>query len=685
MTINTDDNESVNNLNPNTAQRKAANPAKSVWVAASAGSGKTRVLSNRVLNLLLGGTEPSKILCLTFTKAAAAEMENRIAARLSRWVSLSDEELTDEINDLGGYPADEEVKKRARQLFASMLDTKGGMKIMTIHSFCQTLLKRFPTEAGVLPNFKGIDESDAKVLLSSVVEKCLNAENLRDVNDILSLYMTEDKISETLLGMDKDRAKLEKTLAFYGSVDNICNDIYRRFDLTKDDTEKSVLAEMLNVNEDNIRHLAERLMEGGKHAKDAAEKMLVFLTIPKEQRTYDDLKEYMVAFYTTEGGIRKAVPKAMQSELGDTFNDEAERLQKLNRMKLVLGATAFLRLAFAVFAQYAKEKNLRGWLDFTDLILKAKNLLQQGTPWVLYKLDGGISHILVDEAQDTNPEQWDIVNALTEEFFAGEGASNEKRTVFAVGDKKQSIFSFQGASPDKFNANKDYFASALSALGDELQVVPLQVSFRSSQAVLDLVNMVLNNPRAAEGVVDEGENCEHISYRKGQAGLVEVWDLEKVEDSDEEDPLQPPIDNRSYQSAQDRLATKIAAKIQDLLTKDNLTSENRNIIPADIMILVRRRGSFFEKMVRALKELQIPVTGVDRMVISEQLACMDLIALGNFLCLPEDDLNLACLLKSPLCGFTEDELFAVAAERGQKSLWNSLIDKSRQEAVKDKI
>ncbi len=676
----------MNNMsvNPNIAQRQAADPSVSVWVAASAGSGKTRVLSNRVLNLLLGGTDASKILCLTFTKAAAAEMENRIAGRLSRWVSLSDAELTEEINDLGGYAPDDKIKKRARQLFAKMLDTKGGMKIMTIHSFCQTLLKRFPTEAGVIPNFKGIDESDAKILLSSAIEKCLNAQDLRACTDTLSLYMSGDEISSALMGMDKDRAKLEKTLSHYGSVDNICNEIYRRFDINENDTEESLAQSFVNIPDENkLKFLAESMTAGGEKAKKSAESILAFLSLPKEKRL-ETLDDYKLAFLKKDGTYRKVLTKATES-LTPLFNEEYERiyelLQKQKSVKLVRGAIAFLRLSFGVFACYAKEKSLRGYLDFTDLILKARELLQAGTPWVLYKLDGGISHILVDEAQDTNPEQWDIINALTDEFFAGYGASNENRTVFAVGDKKQSIFSFQGANPDKFNANKERFSSALNALGDKLHIIPLQVSFRSAQSVLDLVNMVLSNPEASCGVIDEDESCEHISYRKGQAGRVEIWPLEPVEETDEEDPFQPPIDNHPHQSAQDRLASKIAAKIKNMLTADKLESENRKIVPSDIMILVRHRGSFFEKMVRALKELQIPVTGVDRMVISDQLACMDLIALGNFLCLPEDDLNLACLLKSPLCGFTEEELFTIAAERGNKSLWKSLIAKSEEEGM----
>lgn len=683
------DSDDLRLLNPNIAQRQAANPSASVWVAASAGSGKTRVLSNRVLNLLLGGTEASKILCLTFTKAAAAEMENRIAARLSSWVSLSDKELTEEIENLGGYPADETVKKRARQLFARMLDAKGGMKIMTIHSFCQTLLKRFPTEAGVLPNFKGVDEADAKGLLSSVVEKCLNAGDLRGQIDVLSLYMSEDDISSSLLGMDKDRAKLANTLAYYGSVENICDEIYRRFDVDKDDTEESVMLRISDIpDEERVRFLAQRLAEGGKIGQTASEKIFSFLNTDKKDRG-KKVYDYISAFITKTTGelAQKVVVNAQKDELMPIFSAEGERIKQLletkKRIKLIHAAIAFLRLAFAVFAQYSKEKDLRGWLDFTDLILKAKNLLQKGTPWVLYKLDGGISHILVDEAQDTNSEQWDIINALTDEFFAGEGASDEKRTVFAVGDKKQSIFSFQGANPDKFNANKEHFTAALSALGDKLQIIPLQVSFRSSQAVLNLVNIVLANPSASCGVIDEGEDCRHISYRRGQAGRVEIWPLETIEESDEEDAFLPPIDNRPRQSAQDRLAAKIANKIKYMLEKDKLESENRRIIPSDIMILVYHRGSFFEKMVRALKELQIPVTGVDRMLISEQLACMDLIALGNFLCLPEDDLNLACLLKSPLCGFTEEELFAIAAKRGNKSLWNSLVAKAEEEGMSD--
>lgn len=673
-------------VNPNVNQAAAANPCKSVWVSASAGSGKTRVLSNRVLNLLLGGTEASKILCLTFTKAAAAEMENRIADRLSSWVSMSDEDLSREISELGTYTADDVIRKRARQLFAKMLDAKGGMKIMTIHSFCQTLLKRFPIEAGVFPNFKGVDDAESKILLTSSIDKCLNAESIRQDVDTLSLYMTVKDISSAILSMDKDRAKIERCLAYYGSIEGVHAQICKFFSIDKDETADHLFSRIAEIpDESAIRFLAVGLEQGGVKGRNSADKILSFLEKRPEDRE-PFISDYISAFLTKEGTVReKVVLKSQPDRLLFVFTEEGERIKSLleQRDKVILteAALAFLRIFVEVFALYRKEKDLRGWLDFTDLILKAKALLQGGVPWVLYKLDGGISHILIDEAQDTNPEQWDIINALTEEFFVGQGMSDEKRTIFAVGDMKQSIFSFQGANPEKFSANKDKFSKALLQVGDKLQTIPLQVSFRSSQAVLDLVNKVLANPEASDGIISPGEDSIHISYRAGQSGLVEIWPLVKAEDGDESDAFLPPIDNRPRQSSQDRLACKIADKIKCMLSEDILESENRRITASDIMILVRHRGSFFEKMVRALKERQIPVTGVDRMVISQQLACMDLISLGNFLCLPEDDLNLACLLKSPLYGFTEEELFAIAANRGSESLWNSLIHQSEQEGM----
>ena len=168
------------------SQRSAADPTSSVWVSASAGTGKTKVLTDRVLSLLVTGSEPQKLICLTFTKAAAAEMEGRIAEQLGKWVMMGDGDLNFELNNLLGKNPNSEQILRARQLFALVLDTPGGMHIETIHAFCQSLLRRFPLEANIVPHFKLMDDRDADELLLQAREEVL-ARAHSGQNKILSL------------------------------------------------------------------------------------------------------------------------------------------------------------------------------------------------------------------------------------------------------------------------------------------------------------------------------------------------------------------------------------------------------------------------------------------------------------------------------------------------------------------
>ena len=675
----------MNKVDPNINQRAAANPKYSVWVTASAGTGKTKVLSDRVLNLLLLGCPPEKILCLTFTKAAAAQMENRIALRLAKWVSESDDELKDEIFRLTAVQPSDKNIARARRLFASVLEAKGGMKILTIHSFCQSLLKSFPLEAGVSPNFEVMDEGDAKELMDKVITEAIYDKKLRDDLGIISLYVNEDKLIADLKSLDTDRAKFDDAVARFGSLDGLIKAMYQRYGIKPSDSEEQVISEICQVPTCAKNILEILLAEDGVKAKKAAEELACFLSLSDEEKL-KNYKRYECVFLGKTTGTIK--PENVYKE--DPVKSEAERVfaleEKRKTVVSLAALKAFLRIADAVLSQYKKRKNAKGLLDYSDLVLKAKELLFKGgaAAWVLYKLDGGIEHILVDEAQDTSAEQWDIVRALSDEFFAGEGASPFERTIFAVGDKKQSIFSFQGANPAKFALNKNYFEGQLERVGKKLKTVPLSVSFRSTDAVLSLVNNLLLNPKIKDGVIDENEDMKHIAFREEAGGRVELWPSVKAEADDSPEPWLPPIDRVKTKSAQDRLAAKIADKILSMIKADVLESEGRKIEPQDIMILLRKRGSFFEKLVRELKARSVPVTGIDKMKIKEQIAVMDLVALGDFLLLPEDDLNLAGLLKSPLFGFDEDEIYDVCFGRKNATVWDRLRAKAKSKDGKEK-
>ncbi|KAF0097728.1 MAG: ATP-dependent exoDNAse beta subunit, partial [bacterium] len=344
----------------------------------------------------------------------------------------------------------------------------------------------------------------------------------------------------------------------------------------------------------------------------------------------------------------------------------------------------------ALLEAYDRYKEVRALLDYDDLILTSRRLLDDQAGWVLYKLDGGLDHLLIDEAQDTSAEQWAIARSLTAEFFAGLSRRDEQepeciRTVFAVGDRKQSIYSFQGAAPDHFDSMRALLRNRATAVGRSWADVPLNISFRSTPAVLAAVDAVFARDPARDGVVLAGEEMSHIAFRTGAAGLVEIWPPVEPALENPQPPWKPPIERITGDAPSTRLAQALARRIAAMVGAspgervgaspgegDWLASRQRPVRAGDIMVLVRRRGSFVEDLVRLLKSLNVPVAGVDRMVLKEQMAVMDLMALGAFLLLPEDDLTLAVVLKSPLIGLEEDDLFALAHPRGHKSLWRAL-------------
>jgi ATP-dependent helicase/nuclease subunit A len=345
-----------------------------------------------------------------------------------------------------------------------------------------------------------------------------------------------------------------------------------------------------------------------------------------------------------------------------------------------------MTLGEAILAAYGRHKRVRALLDYDDLILEVRDLLaREGiAPWVLFKLDGGLDHVLIDEAQDTNPEQWQVIQALTAEFFVGEGAREGPRTVFAVGDAKQSIYGFQRADPDAFAAMRDHFAQRAQEAHQPWDRVDLEVSFRSTAAVLDAVDRVFADPEVQDGLLFGEAWPQHDPVRVGQAGLVELWPPALPDEAGDPAPWDPPGEHRGGLPARARLARLVAEKIrhwtqEDAASGDDeawLASKNRSLAPGDIMVLVRRRNEFVEELVRELKQRNVPVAGIDRMVLTDQLAVMDLVALGRMLLLPEDDLTLAIVLKGPLIGLDEDQLFSLAHDR-RDSLWGELARRGR--------
>jgi ATP-dependent helicase/nuclease subunit A len=393
--------------------------------------------------------------------------------------------------------------------------------------------------------------------------------------------------------------------------------------------------------------------------------------------------DYVKAFFTNDGAgarFKRLATVAIERDQPAVFaclEAEAERLQIIRQRRCAAGiytaTAAIARLGSAMIDAYERHKASRALLDYDDLILKTRDLLQRPgvAPWVLFKLDGGLDHILVDEAQDTNPEQWEIVQLIAAEFFVGEGARDARRTVFAVGDAKQSIYSFQRADPAKFIAMRAHF----ERVAQEWRRVPLEISFRSVAAVLAAVDATFVAEAANDGVALDGQVIRHIARRHGDAGLVELWPPVVPEQGGALGAWTPPLEQRAAHEPRARLAEAIAARIRDWLDRgERLEAHDRVIRPRDILVLVRRRGPFVAELVRHLKKRRVPVAGVDRMLLTEQLAVEDMMALAQFLLLPEDNLTLACVLKSPLFGLSEEELFALAWRR-PGTLWAALRER----------
>ncbi len=676
---------------PRTTQRGAADPGASVWVAASAGTGKTKVLTDRVLSLMLTGTPPQKILCLTFTKAAAAEMNERIARELGLWATLSDEDLGKSLFYLLGRIPNDKQWSLARELFARVLDTPGGMNIQTIHAFCQSLLGRFPLEAGVAPHFSVLDERDAEEMMAAAREVVLRTARreggrLEQALAEIIAYVHETAFGELMTALAGERGRLSRCIDHHGSVEALVTATHDLLGLSEGETPETVTAEACeerSFDAAGLRRAVSALDQGSEADSRKAATIAGWLEASAHDRaeTFDG---YASVFLTTGNppAVRKSLitKKAAATVPGaiEIMHSEGERLLeavlKRRAATTVRATAALLVLGHALLEAYQRLKRARSLLDYDDLIFHAVRLLEEeGNPsWVLHKLDGGIDHVLIDEAQDTSPEQWQIVRALTAEFFAGEGAREVNRTMFAVGDVKQSIFSFQGADPEQFLANNEWFQSRIAGAGEIWRLIPMKVSFRSTRAVLAAVDAVFAANGADDGVALDGDVIVHQAYRQQDGGSVEIWPPVNPQATDAPPPWKPPIERIPGDSPQARLALLIARRIKAMTAGAELVeSTGRPIRPGDIMVLVRRRTAFVEELVRALKLLNVAVAGVDRMVLTEQMAVMDLVAVGRFVLLPTDDLTLATVLKGPLIGLDDEQLFRLAHGRNG-TLWQSL-------------
>jgi ATP-dependent helicase/nuclease subunit A len=681
------------------AQRRASDPAHSAWVSANAGSGKTYVLARRVVRLMLAGTPPGAILCLTFTKAAAATMANRVFELLGQWAVMDDTTLRQALHALDGQHHDAATLRRARRLFAEALETPGGLKVQTIHAFCERVLHQFPFEANVASQFTVLDEREHEEMvrrakLAILLEAA--AEPDGDMGRALAYLSTvaADSTVDDLLGEAlAARHAMEADIAARGGLTRAVATLGDLFGLPPGETEAALTAAIVGEAElppTEWPGVAETLA----HHSDAKTDRDVVAALREAVRMPERRTElYERIFLKADGDPRqRLVTKAVATRepaLCAILEREKERIaalrEKRRAAQLRDGTAALLTLAQAICRRVETEKAARGALDFADLIVRTRDLLRNGSaPWILYKLDQGIDHVLVDEAQDTSPDQWEIVSALIEEFTAGEGARGMPRTLFVVGDEKQSIYSFQGAVPQNFSGLRDSFARKFAAATRPFErQINLNFSFRSTRAVLSAVDRVFTDDDARKGLsFTPGPLMPHEAARQAAPGLVELWPATLPETAEDRSPWTAPVDAPTLGDAAERLAARIARHVRLWLDEGHrLPDRDRPIRAGDILILVRRRGPIFESIIRALKNAGVPVAGADRLVLGEHIAVMDLLALGDCLLTPEDDLSLAAVLKSPLIGIDEEELLELASGR-PGSLWDALVEDAHPAAAR---
>ena len=656
-------------------QAMAADPGVSAWVSANAGSGKTRVLTDRVARLLLAGARPEKILCLTYTKAAAAEMQERLFALLGRWAMMDAGALRAELQSRAVEELDlsDEVLAAARRLFASALETPGGLKIQTIHAFCEKLLRRFPLEAGISPRFEVLDDREAARIRAAVRERMAQAAAAGEdpAFDAAAARISEFSLDRLDLAIMHARELFDDAPDMTGALDLP--------DLPLDALWEEAAA---CLDMDGLADLAEALGTCGKRAQGYVPKIRAILEAMNGFRAEEAARMAGAALLKKDGepysapwllGKKKAEEDPWVVESYAAAAADAQRAAEMARSIDALAKSRDLvAYASAFLAGYEAEKTARSALDFTDLIDRARDLVStsEAAAWALYKLDGGVDHILIDEAQDTAPDQWAVIRTLAEEFFAGEGAARgpgPARTLFVVGDEKQSIYSFQGAEPREFGRMRAHFRERLAQTDRRWHEEPLQHSFRSAPAILTLADAVFAERH--DGLSSDGAPPRHIAFRGDAPGLAELWPFFGKMEEAEEPAWDDPVDAPAAVAPRQRLITAVCEHVEALIHEGAPIPDHkapggwRPMRAGDVMILLRRRAGLAPGLIRGLKARGVDVSGADRMVLTEELAAQDLLALLRVAQDPGDDLSLAALLRSPLGRMTEQGLFALAHAR----------------------
>ncbi len=665
------------------SQARASDPQNSAWVSANAGSGKTHVLAQRVIRLLLRGTDPSKILCLTYTRAAAANMSNRVFSTLSEWTSLDDERLAQEIGKVDAGVPGRDTMRRARRLFAEALETPGGLKIQTIHAFCESVLHQFPLEANIAAHFEMLDPQMERALLAAARRDMITGAGGPENAELAEAFATvlerggekglDDLLAEIMRKRDGLRAFIDAT----GGDGRGFAPLFDEFGFTPEESAETVAAAVwpLPGFEPDyfkaVHGVSTRL--GAARAQDylMSQAEPAYVEADPVRRLALLKKAFLGGKgepYKPDWLFSKALVSALP-DLPDRYLAAAGEVMRISDrlalFRMLEGTRAALAIADWLIARYEQLKRGRGFLDFNDLITRTAGLLARtdAGPWVRFKLDQGIDHILLDEAQDTSPDQWEVVKKLAEEFFSGLSARDGVlRTMFAVGDEKQSIYSFQGAAPDSFHESRQQFAVRVRGAEASFADLKLTWSFRSTGDVLAAVDRVFADPATRRGISHDPDPLDHKAIRNDAPGYVEVWPSIGAEAVEEPDDWTLPVNHASAPAV--RLAETIAGTIGGWLDSGEIIEgKGRRLTAGDVVVLVRKRDRFVHALSRSLKDKGIPVAGADRLSLPGHIAVKDMIALGRFLTQPEDDLSLAAVLRSPIFDVSEEVLFSLAAGR----------------------
>lgn len=674
----------------NSEQLLAANPANSSWVSASAGTGKTKILTDRVLRLLLQQVEPKQILCLTFTKAAANEMDNRINYELSTWSRLNGQALKDSLQRILGRPPSQSELEIAPTLFTTKLDSPESIKIQTIHAFCQFILKKFPIEANISPSFKVIDEFKADEILLEIRHKLLSytassQNQIQESLEFVASHFHESTIFNIIKDLISKRNRFQNLFERFDNSEQYSTYLRNKFKLKNFTYPQDIFNDLWqqipkntisNINEANEKELElianfnNLIINTELNFEDRYQNFKnLFLTQKSEPRKTLFLKKFREKHPDIEDNMRQIQQIILEAE------------EKLRSLNLVFFTSKLFNIAKHIINEYQLYKNKYGFLDYDDLIYKTMQLLNSSysSDWIRYKLDGGIEHILVDEAQDTSQEQWYIIKALIEDFFSGVSNKEKERTLFVVGDAKQSIYSFQGASPFIFKAMNNFFEQKITSAQQKFEQIELSWSYRSNQTIIDTVSIIFDyinkNHLSNEDIFKVTTQC----FRQNIPGKLSVLPLIKQEEPELENWPIPKCREQKPNNAE--LLAKIIAKYvhDEIATQRIIPATQEPIKAGDFLILVRRRNIFTNKVIEELKNLKIPIAGIDRMLLIDNLSIQDLMAMAKFVLLPEDDLNLAGLLKSPLIGLNEKELYDLLVDRHKSKIWEILQHKQNCE------